>query len=113
MPAPAPAQPQTEALAWVGAFQELQRQTADAHLAFLQVAEQSMRSLEAMSPALPPEALSRAATDGLELLRQGRDLVGYITRARVTMPKSTQEFVRRVNEYHEQVSGYYATSQAA
>ncbi len=64
-------------------------------------------------PALPPEALSRAATDGLELLRQGRDLVGYITRARVTMPKSTLEFVRRVNEYHEQVSGYYATSQAA
>ena len=29
-------------------FQELQRQTADAHMAFLQVAEQSMKSLEAM-----------------------------------------------------------------
>ena len=37
-----------EALAWAGVFQELQRQTADAHMSFLQVAEQSMRSLESM-----------------------------------------------------------------
>ncbi|MFN8470356.1 MAG: beta-ketoacyl synthase N-terminal-like domain-containing protein, partial [Caldilineaceae bacterium] len=40
--------PNDEALAWAGVFQELQRQTADAHMAFLQVAEQSMKSLEAM-----------------------------------------------------------------
>ncbi|MCP4211128.1 MAG: SDR family NAD(P)-dependent oxidoreductase [Halieaceae bacterium] len=37
-----------ESLAWVNALQTLQQQTADAHIAFLQVAEQSMRSLEAM-----------------------------------------------------------------
>jgi len=37
-----------ESLAWVQAFQHLQQQTADAHVAFLRVAEQSMRSLEAM-----------------------------------------------------------------
>jgi malonyl CoA-acyl carrier protein transacylase len=37
-----------ESLAWVQAFQHLQQQTANAHMAFLQVAEQSLRSLEAM-----------------------------------------------------------------
>jgi acyl transferase domain-containing protein len=37
-----------ESLAWVQAFQNLQQQTANAHMAFLQVAEQSLRSLEAM-----------------------------------------------------------------
>jgi acyl transferase domain-containing protein/acyl carrier protein len=37
-----------ESLAWVQAFQHMQQQTANAHMAFLQVAEQSLRSLEAM-----------------------------------------------------------------
>jgi hypothetical protein len=64
-------------------------------------------------PALPSETLARAAGDGLELLRQGRDLVGYITRARVTMPKSTREYLDRLHHYHEAMSAYYATSQAA
>lgn len=64
-------------------------------------------------PALPSEALARAAGDGLELLRQGRDLVGYITRARVTMPKSTREYLDRLNGYHQAMDGFYATSQAA
>ena len=50
---------------------------------------------------------------GLELLRQGRDLVGYITRARVTMPKSTREYLDRLHHYHEAMDAYYATSQAA
>jgi hypothetical protein len=64
-------------------------------------------------PALPSEELARAAGDGLELLRQGRDLVGYITRARVTMPKSTREYVNRLQAYHHAMEGMYATSQAA
>jgi hypothetical protein len=64
-------------------------------------------------PALPSENLARAAGDGLELLRQGRDLVGYITRARVTMPKSTREYLDRLHNYHQAISGLYATSQAA
>jgi len=49
-------------LGWVSALQNLQQQTANAHMAFLQVAEQSLRSLEAMlsgargaaSPVAPP-----------------------------------------------------------
>jgi hypothetical protein len=64
-------------------------------------------------PALPSEELARAAGDGLELLRQGRDLVGYITRARVTMPKSTREYIDRLQAYHQAMEGFYATSQAA
>ena len=64
-------------------------------------------------PALPSENLARAAGDGLDLLRQGRDLVGYITRARVTMPKSTREYLDRLHGYHQAISGLYATSQAA
>jgi acyl transferase domain-containing protein len=48
-PAPPVASASTgESLAWVQAFQNLQQQTANAHMAFLQVAEQSLRSLEAM-----------------------------------------------------------------
>jgi hypothetical protein len=38
-------------------------------------------------------------TDGLELLRRGKDLVTYITRARVPMPKSTTEFLGRCRNY--------------
>jgi hypothetical protein len=64
-------------------------------------------------PALPSESLARAAGDGLELLRQGRDLVGHITRARVTMPKSTREYLDRLDHYHQMLSSFYATSQAA
>jgi malonyl CoA-acyl carrier protein transacylase len=37
-----------ESLAWVSAFQTIQQQTVDAHMAFLHVADQSMRSLETM-----------------------------------------------------------------
>ncbi|MCB4360999.1 hypothetical protein [Quatrionicoccus australiensis] len=38
-------------------------------------------------------------TDGLQLLRNGRDLVFYITRARTPMPKSTREHIERCETY--------------
>jgi hypothetical protein len=38
-------------------------------------------------------------SDGLQLLRNGRDLVFYITRARIPMPKSTREFIARCDTY--------------
>ena len=37
--------------------------------------------------------------DGLHLIRQGRDLIFYITRARTPMPKSTREYVERCETY--------------
>ena len=38
-------------------------------------------------------------TDGRLLIQQGRDLVGYITRARTPMPKSTAEYIERCRSY--------------
>jgi hypothetical protein len=36
----------------------------------------------------------------LLLLRQGRDLIFYIARARTPMPKSTREYIERCATYH-------------
>ncbi|WP_153145872.1 hypothetical protein [Dechloromonas sp. H13] len=38
-------------------------------------------------------------SDGLLLLRQGRDLIFYIARARTPMPKSTREYIERCAVY--------------
>jgi hypothetical protein len=40
-----------------------------------------------------------SVSDGLQLLRNGRDLVFYITRARTPMPKSTREHIERCETY--------------
>ncbi len=41
----------------------------------------------------------RVASFGTQLICNGRDLIFHITRARVTMPKSTREFVERCDTY--------------
>ena len=38
-------------------------------------------------------------SDGLQLLRNGRDLVFYIARARTPMPRSTSEYIERCEAY--------------
>lgn len=38
-------------------------------------------------------------SDGLQLIRNGRDLVFYIARARTPMPKSTREYIERLETY--------------
>ena len=38
-------------------------------------------------------------SDGLQLIRSGRDLVLYIVRARTPMPKSTREYIERCESY--------------
>lgn len=38
-------------------------------------------------------------SDGLQLIRNGRDLIFYITRARTPMPKSTREYIERCEIY--------------
>ncbi|HWS78399.1 MAG TPA: hypothetical protein VN205_08505 [Thermomonas sp.] len=40
-------------------------------------------------------------SDGMLLLRQGRDLIFYIARARTPMPKSTREYIERCATYRE------------
>ena len=43
------------------------------------------------------------ATDGLRLIIDGSALVGYITRARVPMPKSMREYVERCEHYSARI----------
>jgi len=45
------------------------------------------------------DAVQHDIAQGLQLIRQGRDLIFYITRARTPMPKSTQEFIERCETY--------------
>ena len=40
-------------------------------------------------------------SDGLQLIRQGRDLINYIARARTPMPKSAREYIERCQIYLE------------
>lgn len=39
--------------------------------------------------------------EGIQLIRQGRNLIFYITRARTPMPKSTRDFIERCKVYRE------------
>ena len=41
----------------------------------------------------------RKASFGIQIICNGRDLIFYISRARVSMPKSTREFVERCEYY--------------
>ncbi|MEY4753461.1 MAG: hypothetical protein RJA44_1136 [Pseudomonadota bacterium] len=50
-------------------------------------------------PALAEESSSHHLSDGLELIRRGRDLIFYIARARTPMPKSTREYIERCDYY--------------
>jgi hypothetical protein len=54
--------------------------------------------LSSVQPTLPPDPTpveQQRAAQGGQLVREGKDLVFYITRARVPMPKSTGEFLER------------------
>jgi hypothetical protein len=45
----------------------------------------------------------RWAADGMVLVRQGKDLISYMVRARVRMPKSTREFIQRLGSYRKAI----------
>lgn len=58
--------------------------------------------LSAFRPALGDDCSrseQQLASQGLQLLREGKDLTSYIARARVAMPKSTQAFIERCELY--------------
>lgn len=69
------------------------------------------RQLAAFPPqlttALAP-ALMQLLTDGKNLIEQGTELVGFITRARVTMPKSTREYIARCERYGELARAHFS-----
>ena len=47
------------------------------------------------------DALAHRVSEGLLLIRQGRDLIFYLARARTPMPKSTREYIERCATYLE------------
>lgn len=58
--------------------------------------------LQAMAPELPADADEvsvREAEHAVRLIRQGVSLIRDITRARVSMPKSTAEFIARCEQF--------------
>jgi hypothetical protein len=60
--------------------------------------------LAGFCPHLPEgasDADRQRALRGMELVLAGKDLVSYITRARVPMPKSAREFAERCARFHE------------
>jgi hypothetical protein len=62
--------------------------------------------LSDFEPDLSKEATvaeRRRAADGMVLVRQGKDLISYMVRARVPMPKSTREFVQRLGSYKKAI----------
>jgi hypothetical protein len=71
--------------------------------------------LNRFTPTLPQRAARtqvRLAEAGLDLLRAGTDLVTYITRARVPMPKSTRDYIERCDAYRLRWSGLDCTPPA-
>jgi hypothetical protein len=66
-------------------------------------------------PRLSAEATvmeKRWAADGMALVRQARDLVSHMVRARVPMPKSARELVERLGWYRSSVGSAPATRPA-
>jgi hypothetical protein len=58
--------------------------------------------LAQFEPPLSSEATmadQRQATQGVQLIAKGRDLISYVTRARVPMPKTAGEFVDRCQQF--------------
>ena len=65
-----------------------------------------------LAGATSPEDLQLAA-DGMRLIIHGRDLIGYITRARVPMPKSTREYIEACEHYLRRLHERYQPSPSA
>jgi hypothetical protein len=73
----------------------------------------SAEQLTRFEPRLAAEATvveQRWATDGMALVRQGKDLVAHMVRARVPMPKSTRELIERLGWYRSAVGPAAAAS---
>lgn len=69
--------------------------------AVMVTAGERLDNLSPVPVAAVSENIRHDAAEGLQLFRQGRDLIFYITRARTPMPKSTQEFISRCETYRE------------
>ena len=68
------------------------------------VAGERLCNLEPQFPLTPTKSSFRLAEEGGRLLRDGQALVSYITRARVPMPKSTDAYLARCEEYRHSLA---------
>ena len=69
--------------------------------------------LSCFHPGLPPNpslADEHYAWQGRDLIRNGKDLISFITRARVPMPKSTREWIERCDHYRQSFRQEHETS---
>jgi hypothetical protein len=76
----------------------------------------SSEHVGSFQPRLPADASPQARqelADAVQLLRQGRDLITYITRARVPMPKSTREFIERCDRFRSASTALVAGARTA
>lgn len=86
------------------------REIFDVWSRFVVAAEQLMAFAPAPSPAWTLQQL-QGYDDALVLIRQGRDLVTYIARARTPMPKSMREWMDRCQKFSEAYSPILASAQ--
>jgi len=63
------------------------------------VASEQLAAYAPPMPVQPDVTLMRHAADGIRLIKQGRALITYLSRARVTMPRSTKDYLERCEEY--------------
>ena len=76
----------------------------------------SAERIAAVEPKLAADASPRTrqeVADALHLIRQGKDLITYITRARVPMPKSTREFVARCERFRSECTALVPDERSA
>jgi len=63
-------------------------------------AAESLMAIKVNLPESPSEAIICQSDAGMRLIEEGKTLLTHIARARVAMPKSTKDYLRRCNNYH-------------
>jgi hypothetical protein len=67
------------------------------------VAAEKVTHFEPLLSSDPPLAEQQRAAQAMQIMRDGKDLISFMTRARVTMPKSTREFIDRCEHFRRTV----------
>ncbi|MDR3213833.1 MAG: hypothetical protein LBT71_07965 [Azoarcus sp.] len=76
------------------------------------VASEQLAAYAPQTPTQPDVALMRHAADGIRLIKQGRALITYLSRARVAMPRSTKDYIERCAEYADRFQIHAAATVA-
>jgi len=67
-------------------------------------ASEDLEEFEPNVPDVMSEDMHRQVADGLRLIKEGKAVLGFLSGARVPMPKTTQEYLERCRRYTE--TGY-------